>query len=201
MTTDTGHISELWLTMLQRLADRTAHEIRNALNGVAVNLEVVRSRSERGADVEALTPFAASAAAELERVTAQTEALVSLARPSSSRLDVGLLLGRMRALLGSAGDSPPLALELPPASGRAETTAGDAARAVLAAALLAAVERGGAVRCRVATNAGATVYIECEAGGPLSLADDVGTAVESAGVTTRPTANGITISFPPAVTG
>ena len=199
MTGSNGNVSTLWLAMLQRLADRTAHEIRNALNGVAVNLEVVRARSARGTDLESLTPYAASAAAELERVTAQTDALVSLARAAGSRLDVGVLLGRMHALLRGGGDASHLMMELGP--GSAETNAGDAARVALAAALLAAIERHGTIACRVATDRGATVYIECEAGGPLALAADVQAALEPAGVTARSTANGIAISFPSASTG
>ena len=56
------HLSALWLVTLQRLTDRTAHDIRNALNGVAVNLEVVRSRAARGADGSAIASFATAAA-------------------------------------------------------------------------------------------------------------------------------------------
>jgi signal transduction histidine kinase len=199
MTGGNGNVSALWLAMLQRLADRTAHEIRNALNGVAVNLEVVRVRSARGTDLGSLTPYAASAAAELERVSAQTDALVSLARAAGSRLDLGVLLGRMHALLRSGSDGARLVVELQP--GSAETDAGDAARVALAAALLTAIEREGPIACRVVTDRGATVYIECEAGGPLELADDVQAALEPAGVSARGTANGIAISFPSAPTG
>jgi hypothetical protein len=48
MTGDDEHLSALWLATLQRVTDRVAHEIRNALNGVAVNVEVVRTRAARG---------------------------------------------------------------------------------------------------------------------------------------------------------
>ncbi len=43
-----------------------AHEVRNALNGVAVNLEVARGRAQRGNDVVQLTPFLDTAVQQLE---------------------------------------------------------------------------------------------------------------------------------------
>ncbi|MEO7102427.1 MAG: hypothetical protein ABI311_03600 [Gemmatimonadaceae bacterium] len=45
-----------------------AHEVRNALNGVAVNLEVARGRARRGTDVTELTPFLDTAVQQLESV-------------------------------------------------------------------------------------------------------------------------------------
>jgi hypothetical protein len=43
-----------------------AHDVRNALNGVAVNLEVARSRAQRGTDVTQVTPFLETAVQQLE---------------------------------------------------------------------------------------------------------------------------------------
>ena len=40
-------IDAMWLATLQGICARAAHELRGALNAVAVNLEVARSRSER----------------------------------------------------------------------------------------------------------------------------------------------------------
>jgi hypothetical protein len=201
MTAAEEQLSALWRTTLQGLADRTAHDIRNALNGVAVNLEVVRSRSARGSDGSLVAPFAASAAAELERVTAQADALVGLVRSAGERADVGVLLARFGAFLRGPGDPPRLTVDLPSDSGRAETAVSDAARVALGTALLRAIDREGTISCRLRTEPAPTVYIECGAGGPLSLADDVAAAVQSAGITLAPTANGIAISFPPAPTG
>ena len=47
MTEDLPSVDALWLDTLQRICTRVAHELKGALNGVSVNLEVVRSRSER----------------------------------------------------------------------------------------------------------------------------------------------------------
>jgi hypothetical protein len=46
---------------------RLAHDVKNALNGVSVNLEVARSRATRGiSDPAQLAPFLESAAQQLE---------------------------------------------------------------------------------------------------------------------------------------
>src|SRR4051812_21248311 len=61
-----GKSAALWADTLQSLANVVAHDLRNALNAVAVNLEVVRSRSARGAEASAIAPFAATAANNFE---------------------------------------------------------------------------------------------------------------------------------------
>lgn len=48
---------------------KLAHDVRNALNGVAVNLEVARGRAQRGTDVAQLTPFLTSAVEQLDAAT------------------------------------------------------------------------------------------------------------------------------------
>jgi hypothetical protein len=46
---------------------RLSHDVKNALNGVAVNLEVARTRAARGVtDVSQVSPFLDSAAQQLE---------------------------------------------------------------------------------------------------------------------------------------
>src|SRR5687767_4790399 len=107
MTEDDGPSSE-WLRALQSLAARVAHEIRNPLNAVTVNLEVVRSRCERGTvEPKAVLPFATAAAGELERVSRLVDALLALSRPARS--DLGVLAGPVitlyDALAGAEGGS------------------------------------------------------------------------------------------------
>ncbi len=45
------------------------HDVRNALNGVAVNLEVARSRAARGADATQVAPFIETAVQQLDAAT------------------------------------------------------------------------------------------------------------------------------------
>jgi hypothetical protein len=190
------HLSALWLVTLQRLTDRTAHDIRNALNGVAVNLEVVRSRAARGADGAAIASFAAAAASQFELLTAQADALITLLRPARAPTDLGSLLARLVALVADAGKGT-IALDIPMSSGSV-TSAADptATRLALSAALLGAMEREGRATCRLSTETVATVYIECYDGGPIRLADEIGAAVTEAGISLAPAAHGITIAFP-----
>ena len=190
------HLLALWLVTLQRLTDRTAHDIRNALNGVAVNLEVVRSRAARGLDGTAVASFATAAATQFEVLTAQADALIALLRPARGSTDLGALLGRLVALVGSAGKGT-ITLDVPMSSGSVASTADPTAtRLVLSAALLAAMDREGQTTCRLGTEEAATVYIECYDGGPIRLADEISAAVKKAGISLAPAAQGITISFP-----
>ena len=74
----------LWLDTLQRICGRVAHELRGALNGVAVNLEVVRSRSTKSdARASSVSTFAEAAANQLEPVMSMTEALLALGNIST----------------------------------------------------------------------------------------------------------------------
>ena len=100
--------ASLWLDAVQRLADRATHEIRNPLNGLALNVEVVRSRATRGgADVASIARFADASARELERTIQLVDALLSLARPVGAPLDLWDALRPLVTLhhaLASAGE-------------------------------------------------------------------------------------------------
>src|SRR5688572_19329750 len=194
------HLSALWLATLQRLTDRVAHEIRNALNGVAVNVEVVRSRAARGGDASTIAPFATAAASQVEVLSAQADALVSMLRPAVGPVELAPLLGRIVILLRGGPGKGEVDLDLPLTSNGAVSGAGgDATRLALAAALLTALERDGRVSCRLGTDATPTVYISCDAGGPLTLAPDLADTLAKAGVLPTPSANGIVLTFPPTL--
>ena len=198
MTGEDEHLSALWLATLQRLTNRAAHDVRNALNGVAVNVEVVRSRAGRGAEASAIAPFATAAAAQVEILSAQVDALVTLLRPAAGSVDLGGLLGRLTALVRDTSGKDALTLELPVGSGAVASGAGgDATRLAVAAALLAALERPGHVSCRLGTDSTPTVYISSGAGDPLVVAQDIVDTVAAAGIELRSSPDGITLTFPP----
>lgn len=100
---DSG-VAEPWLGALQELTRRAAHEVKNALNGVAVNLEVVRTRLDRAAAQQdptgtASAPFARAAAEQLEQLSSLTEALLALARaPGSGAADLAHVAGQATRL-------------------------------------------------------------------------------------------------------
>ena len=97
---DSAVTAALWLVELQRVAVRGSHAIKNALNNVAVNLEVVRGRAHR-ADVAGavLSRFAESAAGQLDAVTMLSEALLALTRPPREPVDVRATAMAIHALL------------------------------------------------------------------------------------------------------
>jgi hypothetical protein len=197
MSGDDEHLSALWLATLQRLVERVAHDIRNTLNGVAVNVEVVRSRAGRGADASAIAPFATAAAAQVEILSGQADALVALVRPAPAALDLGGLLGRFGALLQDASGKALIDLDLPVNAGAVASGAnGDATRLALASVLLAALHRPGRITCRLGTDGAPTVYISSSAGGPLSLATEIAETVVAAGILLAPFPDGIAVTFP-----
>jgi signal transduction histidine kinase len=192
-------VERLWLAALQRLVAGVGHEIRNALNGVAVNLEVVRSRSEReGVAATALAQYARTASEQLEAVIAIADALVALNRAPKQSIAIGRLADQLLALirppLAANGGSVRLVVE-----GEGTTSvAADVARVVLAGALEAAavtaMDERAELLCVVRPGAGVDVEISV---GSRALAIDAEVkriAKESdVGMKER---NGITLSFP-----
>jgi len=201
-------VEELWLGVFQRLCDATAHQFKGALNGVAVNLEVVRSRAGRGeAGGSALQPFAEAAAAELESVIQSAEAMLALARPSRGPADVARIT-RDVAVLASRGAGP---AESDEAGGRRLTVdkgverlgttsaPTSAARLAIAAAVLAAVEASKDVVCSaVEDGGGPAIRVSCgeRDGSRFALSDEVVSAAYSAGVHLDISESGATITFP-----
>src|SRR5437016_10023630 len=93
-------VDTLWLQTLYEVVNRSAHEVKDSLNGVSLNLEVIRSRTARPEDNhQALLPFATSATEQLELLSARTEAVLFLARPARDPADVGLALKHLAVLL------------------------------------------------------------------------------------------------------
>ena len=149
-----GDARVLWLAMVQRLMGRAAHDVKDSLNGVAVNLEVVRSRAAReGAPASAVAPFADAAGQQLERLTSLLDALLAVARPERDPVNVGVALRRVATLCAAStsADDAQVVVE-DEAEGDATTgLAGEVVRLALAAPLLDAVQGDGGpatpVRC------------------------------------------------------
>ena len=73
--------------LLRDVSRKLTHEVNNAANGVAVNLEVVRSRALKSDAAEATGPFAERASDQLEQLTALQEILRSLLQLTIDHLD------------------------------------------------------------------------------------------------------------------
>ena len=63
---------------VREIIRRAGHELRNALSGVAVNVEVVRSRLGKPESAEELSLFANRASAQVEEAGALTDGLLAL---------------------------------------------------------------------------------------------------------------------------
>jgi hypothetical protein len=68
------------LEIVGEIIRRAGHEIRNALSGVAVNVEVVRSRVARQGSATEIASFAERAGAQIGEVTTLANGLLALVR-------------------------------------------------------------------------------------------------------------------------
>jgi hypothetical protein len=196
---------ELWLGVFQRLCDATAHQFKGALNGVAVNLEVVRSRSTRGnAEASALRPFAEAATAELESVIQSAEAMLALARSPRGATDIARITRDVAVLASRSTAATEAGKRLTVDKGveRLGTTSAPASitRLAIAAVLLTALEVSeGEVVCSAAGEGGGQAirisYGERD-GSRFALSDEVVSVTHSAGVHLDISESGATITFP-----
>ncbi len=72
--------AERVLSLITAILRRSAHEIRNSLNGVAVNVEVVRSRSSRPGGSGEVSAFAERAVSEVATASALMDGTLALAQ-------------------------------------------------------------------------------------------------------------------------
>lgn len=202
----TRSVDELWLDVLQQISARTAHELKGALNGVAVNLEVVRSRSSRSdAAAHSVAPFASSAADQLEAVVGMSEAMLSLARAPREPIDINDTIDRFGCLLSPSARVDGCSLRIE-GNSRDSTAAlvrapGNVVRLVLGAALLAALARKGDTRCKVEIGDEIVVHIEsadAEGEGPLELSADVSAVADAVGIRVLAEGQGMSLTFPRA---
>lgn len=187
----------LWLETLHRIIERAAHELKGAMNGVSVNLEVVRSRSAKaGNPASAVASFAESAATQFDAVIAMTEAMLALSRSAKGPVDVGTTVRRIEALLGPAAraDGRQLRIDGTLEAIGATSADGSAVRLAIGAAMLAAIESSADARC---SERGRALRIDMHDGSRAQLlAGDVVAAAREAGIEIQAERSAISISFP-----
>ncbi|HEU4995502.1 MAG TPA: hypothetical protein VFT29_11820 [Gemmatimonadaceae bacterium] len=198
----------LWLRALEDVSKRAAHEVKDALNGVSLNLEVIRSRTstaapgaERagGGTASRLTPFVAAAGDQLELVVARTEALLFLARSASEPCDVALTLRHLASLMVPAIKSDGGQLTVEGCSGAILTTAqAQATRLALAAGLLALARNGAgsAVRCRLEQGSDTVVRFSHESAVSCNLDAAVASAIARHGIRNEVSGTDLILRFP-----
>jgi hypothetical protein len=190
-------LDALWLNTLQKITTGVAHDLKGALNGVSVNLEVVRSRSERetstGADVHR---FAANAADQLAIVIRATTALLSLARGTRGPVEVSMVAKQVANLLDDLGPNAGCRFEVSVEGGMTVETSAplNAVRLALAECLLA-VGESGTVTVRVTGSPSPRVQIDGGTAEPVIPAD-TNTALLAVGITIDTAGHGISIALP-----
>lgn len=106
-------VASLWLVTLQRAIGRASHDVKDALNGVSVNLEVIRSRAARpDTPASAVASFSESAGQQLERLTSLLEAVLALGRAERTPVDVGVTLRRIVTICGASTSSDDASVRL-----------------------------------------------------------------------------------------
>jgi hypothetical protein len=196
-------VDALWLDALQHVAGRAAHEIKGALNGVSVNLEVVRSRATAQRDMPAagLGRFAQAAADQLSDLVAMNEALLALTRRPRDVADVAGTARQLGTLLGPVARSDGGTLEVveaPTVGGGATSAPAVAVRLVLACAMLRALDRRTATTCRVEAGDGMVIRVECADGGAIELDAPVARVAADAGIRVEADSHGLSLAFPRA---
>lgn len=214
-TTAAGDVSALWLTTQQAIVSRVAHEYKNTLNGVALNLEVVRSRLARaaagGPDARgpAVNTFAETASGEFERLSIQSLALLGLMRPAGDPADVWAIASQLAVIFALAAERDGGRLTVEGTDdGRTRTTASGAiVRLMVAQAMLAALEDGVAheLRCTVGTTAAPgdegprLTMTRIGSGSAFAVPDDVARVAGEAGIRIDSgDDSSLILTFPPA---
>jgi signal transduction histidine kinase len=200
--TQVSSIGARWLDASQRLASRAAHELRGALNGVSVNVEVIRSRAAKAtASAAAVAPFADAASGQLDDVIELTEALLGLARQAREPVEIATETKRIVTLLSAAAraDNRRLTIEdVTALNGLGTTSASSSAvRVAVCECLLAAVDASTKTRCSAIVDAASpAIRIEALEGEPLSLPSDLVAASAESGIDIQVEQSAVSISFP-----
>ena len=195
------------MATLQRALGRASHDVKDALNGVSVNLEVIRSRAVRpDTPASAVASFAESAGHQLERLTSLIEAVLALGRAERAPVDVGVTLRRVVTICGASTSSDDAAVRLVQDASMGSTfsrVSPDVVRLALLTLLLDLVvspARGSSlseVTCTLSTN-DEGVRVRFAAGNRTATAPDaLAEVLRGAGVRWTD-GNDISLTFPPA---
>jgi hypothetical protein len=171
------------------------------LNGVSVNLEVIRSRSGKpNATVSAVGPFADAASDQLDSVIALTEALLGLTRPAREPVDVAVEARRIVILLGAVAraDGRQLTIDDAGFEGLGVTSApGSVVRLAICECLLTAVDASTQVNCTaIAGSQGQTIHVETGEGHAMAVDAELVVAAAEGGIHIQAERSAISISFP-----
>ncbi len=199
-----AELGALWASLLQTAVGRASHEVKDALNGVSVNVEVIRGRTSReGVAASALAPFADAASQQIDRLVLLIEAVLGLSRMERTPVDIGLLVGRAAVLLSAAptAGAATVAARIDADATVSALADGTAARVAVFAPLLqylSAEGQGGApadLHC-VVTNDDAYVRVVIEGGAPVVMPHEAIAALSDSRITWSASPTALAIAFP-----
>ena len=201
-------IAALWLATLQRALGRASHDVKDALNGVSVNLEVIRSRAARpDTPAKAVAQFGDAAGHQLERLTTLIEAVLALARSEREPADVAVTLRRVGTLCGASAASSDAAIRVDVDSmleSALTRISGDVVRLALAAPLLefvASTDRftpASDITCTLGGSEEAVRVVISAADRRATMPEGIADAVRAAGVRWTEGELDLTLIFPRA---
>lgn len=198
MITSSPATQALWLETLNRICERAAHELKGAMNGVSVNVEVVRSRAAKpDLPASAIATFANAASNQFDAVMEMTEGLLFLARAGSGPTDVGRTVRAVAALLAPAARLDGGDVEIDGTVDAIGAVAADAAsvRLAIGAALVGTIGGGRLVVCRAEDGTFRAVTSVGD-GAVEAPSDEVVAAAKDAGIDIRADGSAISITFP-----
>jgi signal transduction histidine kinase len=190
-------LDALWLRCQQRLAAHVAHDLKGALNGISVNLEVVRGRSgDPNTHVSAVHRYAGAATEQLAIVIKMATALLSIGRAVRGSAEVSAVTRQVVGLLEDTLKSDGAKVELIVEGGFAGATSAppSAVRLALTEPLMSAAVQKQDISVRVRATTEPVVEIQSQA--TFEIFPDVGKALAEAGIIFKTDGHGISISFP-----
>ena len=196
----TDSVAALWLVTLQEIMDRAAHEVKDSLNGVSLNLEVIRSRVARP-DIASkdVVGFAEAASGQFEVLTARVEAMLALARPprAGGATDLAQALKLLSTLLVPAARADGRTLKVDGYEQSVPTAAPvQAVRLALASGMLSLVKGSKSGRCTLHSGPEPVVRFSHESAATCSLDSAVADALAGCNINTRRSDHDLLIEFP-----
>lgn len=190
--------------LLQRVADDIAHEVKNPLHAIVINLELIRHRIGAGTELDALARVDV-VEGEVGRTNRLIEAIMQLLRPgrdSSTWCDLAAVLEDVRPIMEAVAKARRVTIELAaPVDGSVVPLRRDTVRHALLNLVvnaLDAVSSGGYIRVDV-TEAQQAWVIKVSDDGD-GVAPEVATRIGVPGFTTREGRAGLGLAVVRAVT-
>ena len=150
-----------------------------------------------------VAPFGTATAEQVEQVISLSEALVALSRPAREPATIGRIADQVATLLRPAFAGNGGTLDLTVEGEGTTRVAAGAARLLVAAALLAAVDAAGsasgsagALHCRVKPTSGVELLVEGSFRAPPAVDTEVERMARQLGVAVHGSASSITLTFP-----